>query len=198
MDFLYGNPKSPLHFQKPHEFAIAVILSAQCTDERVNQVTPVLFQELDSLEKIANVKLSKLEKLIYSTGFYKNKSKNIKAFAKIILEKYDGKLPRTLEELEALPGIGRKTANVVLSELYGIESGVVVDTHVRRLSNRLGFVETENVLHIEEKLKTIVPQKDWRKFSLQLIFHGRRMCMARNPNCSACELQKLCPSFPIQ
>ncbi len=197
-DLLYakfGEVKTPLTFKQPHELAIAVILSAQCTDERVNQVTPLLFQELRTLEDFANAKLSKIESLIFSTGFYHNKAKNIQGFAKMVLSDYGGKIPSQLDEAIKLPGFGRKTANVVLNELYGVNEGFVVDTHVKRLTKRLGLTKQVHPEKIEKEIMELVPPKYYRNLSLFLIFLGRSNCQARRTECSTCVLGKVCPSF---
>lgn len=187
--------ETPLHYKQPHELAISVILSAQCTDERVNQVTPNLFKAYPSLIDLQKSNLSELEGLIFSTGFYHNKAKNIKGFADQVLKNHQGRIPDTMEELILLPGIGRKTANVILSELYGIHEGIVVDTHVKRLSKRLGLTNETDPKKIEKDLVNLFPKSGWRNVSLYLIFHGRETCMARNPACDRCILGSLCPSF---
>lgn len=193
----FGTPETPLHYKKPHELAIAVILSAQCTDERVNQVTPELFQAFPDLESFANASLSAIEKKIFSTGFYKNKAKSIQGFAKMVLDDFGGKIPDQLEEAIKLPGFGRKTANVVISELYQKNEGFVVDTHVKRLTKRLGLTASSDPIKIEREVMELVPKESWRNLSLYLIFHGRRNCKARTPECSSCLLQSLCPSSQI-
>jgi endonuclease-3 len=187
--------ETPLHYKEPHELAISVILSAQCTDERVNQVTPNLFQKYPRLVDFQKAKIKDLEGLIFSTGFYHNKAKNIKGFADQVIKKFSGVIPNQMEDLIQVPGIGRKTANVILSELYGIHEGVVVDTHVKRLSNRLGLTKEKDPVKIEKDLVNLFPTSEWRNVSLYLIFHGRETCMARNPACDRCILGSLCPSF---
>ena len=187
--------QTPLHYKQPHELAISVILSAQCTDERVNQVTPNLFKTFPNLEDFQKSDIRELESLIFSTGFYHNKAKNIQGFANQVMENYQGKIPNRMEDLISLPGIGRKTANVILSELYGIHEGIVVDTHVKRLSKRLGLSKESDPKKIEMDLVTLFPKSGWRNVSLYLIFHGRETCMARNPACDRCILGSLCPSF---
>lgn len=197
-DLLYakfGEVETPLTFSTPHELAIAVILSAQCTDERVNQVTPALFKTFPTLEAFANAKLSEIEKLIFSTGFYHNKAKNIQGFAKMLLVEYGGEIPRSLEEAIKLPGFGRKTANVVLNEIYGINEGFVVDTHVKRLTQRLGLTKQTDPTKIEKEIMALVPQNFYRNFSLFLIFLGRSNCQARRTECPTCVLSQVCPSY---
>ena len=170
----FGNPKAALEFETPYQLMVAVILSAQCTDARVNIVTKELFKVVKEPEDIRQMDLETLEKYIKSTGFYRNKAKNIKLNAEMILEKYDDKIPKELEKLVELPGVGRKTANVVLGELWNIREGIVVDTHVKRLSNRIGFV------------------KDWFVYSHYMILHGRDKCIARSPKCDICEIRNYC------
>jgi endonuclease-3 len=191
----FGEVETPLTFSAPHELAIAVILSAQCTDERVNQVTPALFRTFPTLEDFANAKLSQIEKLIYSTGFYHNKAKSIQGFAKKLLSDYGGVIPNTLEEAIKLPGFGRKTANVVLAEVYGISEGFVVDTHVKRLTKRLGLTKQTDPVKIEKEIMALVPANFYRNFSLYLIFLGRSNCQARRTECPTCVLAKVCPSY---
>jgi endonuclease-3 len=190
----FGEVATPLHFGKDYELCIAVILSAQCTDERVNQVTPALFAAFPTLESFANANPSDIEPLIFSTGFYRNKAKFIHGFAKMLKERFNSKLPKTLEEITGLPGFGRKTANVVLSELYGIVEGFVVDTHVMRLTYILGITKFKDPIRIEREVLEKVPKKYWKNLSLYLIFHGRKTCKARKPNCSSCGLVSICPS----
>jgi len=169
----YAPIKCPLTYSKDYELAIAVILSAQCTDARVNIVTPVLFKQLNSLDKIANVRISKLEKLIYSTGFYKNKAKNIKKLAQILVNKYNSKIPDNMDTLITLPGIGRKTANVILSEYFKKSVGITVDTHVLRLCNLWKFTDgSKNAVIVERQLMQILPINTWLNFSLLTIFFG--------------------------
>lgn len=191
----FGEVETPLHFKAPHELAIAVILSAQCTDERVNQVTPELFKTFPTLESFANAKLKDIEVKIFSTGFYKNKAKSIQGFAKMVLSDFGGKIPESMEEAIKLPGFGRKTANVVLAELYGNSDGFVVDTHVKRLTKRLGFTKHTDPIHIEKDMLKITPKEWCRNLSLYLIFLGRKNCAARRTECSTCPLRDHCPSF---
>lgn len=175
------------------QLLIATILSAQCTDERVNKVTPDLFKEFPTAKEMSKALVSRVEELIYTTGFYKNKAKNIVLCSKKIMENYKGKVPQSMEELVDLPGVGRKTANVVLGNAFGIPSGIVVDTHVLRLSNRLGWIKTQNAEIAERHLLELVPQEHWINFSHWLIFHGRQVCSARSPKCESCFLNVECP-----
>lgn len=186
-----------LYHTSPFELLIATILSAQCTDVRVNMVTPVLFKKYPSPRKLADAKQGDVEKIIHSTGFYKNKAANIINCAKDISEKYLGELPRTIEELTALAGVGRKTANVVLGNAFNLNYGVVVDTHVKRITNLLGLTKSENPEKIEEDLMKLFPQEHWTELSHLLIFLGRRTCIARRPKCEECCLQKICPSSSV-
>ena len=189
---IYPEVKTELFHENPFELLVATILSAQCTDKQVNQVAPVLFKRLKTPANFTAAPLKTIEKLIRPTGFFHNKAKNIKNCAQTLLEKHSGEVPQTLEELVKLPGVGRKTANVVLGAAFGIP-GVVVDTHVARISNRLGLTVNKNPVKIEYDLMGLLPKKAWNEFSLQLIFFGRSTCMARNPKCPQCPLKKLCP-----
>ena len=193
---IYSDVKTPLIHQTPFELLVATILSAQCTDKQVNQVTPVLFKRLKTPADFAAAPLKSIEKLIRPTGFFHNKAKNIKNCSRALLDQHNGLVPQTLEELVKLPGVGRKTANVVLGAVFGI-SGVVVDTHVARISGRLGLTENKDPVKIEFDLMKIVPKRAWNDFSLQLIFFGRETCMARKPKCPTCPLDKLCP-WPLK
>lgn len=190
----FGEVSCPLHYSKPHELAIAVILSAQCTDERVNTVTPSLFLRYPTLKDFSNASPDELEKLIYSTGFYKNKAKSIRNFATKLLEDFGGELPKTIQELTTLPGIGRKTANVILNEIYKISEGIVVDTHVKRISRLLGYTRETDPEKIEQNLMKIIPEEHWLDISLYLIFLGRKYCIANRPNCRDCVLNTICPT----
>jgi endonuclease III len=189
----YPNAHCELNFSNPLELLIATILSAQCTDKRVNIVTESLFKRYRSAEDFAKADLPELEQAIKTAGFYRNKAKSIKAAAQSIVEKHDGKVPRTMEELIELGGVGRKTANVVLGNAFDTNVGVVVDTHVARLSFRLGLVAETDPVKIEQVLMKLVPQEKWTLFSHLLIWHGRRRCFARKPDCAHCEVLKLCP-----
>ena len=190
----YSLAKTALNYINPLEMLVATILSAQCTDKRVNIVTKTLFKKYKTATDYANADLAELEEDVRSTGFYRNKSKNIKNTGRILVEKYDSQVPRTMEELIELPGVARKTANIVLSNAYGIIEGIAVDTHVRRLSQRLGLTENTNPNKIEADLMKIVPKAYWKRINNLLIFHGRNVCMARKPKCSPCVLNKLCPA----
>lgn len=189
----YPDAHCALDHKNPFELLIATILSAQCTDERVNIVTPNLFKTYPNPKKMGEAPVEKIEEIIRSTGFYKNKAKNIKACCQKLTQEYGGEVPRSIEELTALPGVGRKTANVVLGNAFNISSGVVVDTHVTRLSNRFGLVKGHDAVKIENVLNKIVPQEHWIMFSHWLIHHGRQVCKARKPDCAHCFLQDLCP-----
>ena len=190
----YPDPKVALHFSNPLQLLVATILSAQCTDVRVNLVTPGLFKKYRSASDFANASQSDFEQDIRSTGFYRNKAKSIISCCKSLVEKQGGKVPKTMDELVQLSGVGRKTANCVLGGAYGINSGVVVDTHVRRVSQRLGLAKADNPEKIELELMELLPQKDWFLFGNLLIWHGRKTCEARKPDCQNCRIQKLCPS----
>jgi endonuclease-3 len=194
----YPNAHCELNFSNPLQLLIATILSAQCTDKRVNIVTEKLFKKYRAAEDFARAEISGLENDIRSTGFYKNKTKNIKACCAALMEKFGGEVPRTMDELHALAGVGRKTANVVLGNAFNINVGVVVDTHVTRLCNRLGLTKQTNAVKLEQELMQLVPQKDWILFSHWLIWHGRRRCVARKPDCANCEIQKLCPQIGVE
>ena len=190
----HSDARIALHYTNPLELLIATILSAQCTDERVNMVTERLFKKYRRAEDYANADLKELEKDIRSTGFYRNKARNIKECCQILVGKHDSKVPKTMEEMLELPGVARKTANIVLSNAYGVVVGIAVDTHVRRLANRLGLSENEDQNKIENDLMRIVPRDKWMRFTDLLIFHGRRVCVAKKPRCEACVISKLCPS----
>lgn len=190
----FGPVKCPLFYDKPHQLAVAVILSAQCTDEQVNKVTPELFRRFPEVADLAQAPILEIEKLIRSTGFFHNKAKNIKGFAERLLSEHNGVIPRTLEELTKLPGVGRKTANVVLQELYGIPSGVVVDTHVSRISRVLGLTTQTDPVKIERDLMQVLAEPAWIDFSLYLIFLGRSHCTARIRTCTGCPVRAHCAS----
>jgi endonuclease III len=194
----YPTAHCELVHESPLELLIATILSAQCTDKRVNLVTEKLFKKYRSAKDFADAEISGLENDIRSTGFYKNKARNIKAACRDIVEKHGGKVPQTMEDLIQLGGVGRKTANVVLGNAFGINVGVVVDTHVMRLSHRLGLTAHRTPEKIEPDLVKLVPQKKWTLFSHLLIWHGRRRCFARKPDCAHCEVLKLCPRIGVK
>lgn len=191
---IYPNAHTELNFSNPLELLIATILSAQCTDKRVNLVTPGLFEKYRTAKDYAKAPQTELEKAIKSTGFFRNKTKSIRAAAAAIAEKFDGKVPSTMEELRELPGVGRKTANVVLGNAFGKNEGIVVDTHVARLSQRLGLTKQKDPEKIERDLMKLVPREHWTNWSHWLIWHGRRRCYARKPDCSDCEVFPICPS----
>ncbi len=191
---LYPDATCSLTYETPVQLLVATILSAQCTDERVNKVTPELFARFPDAIALANADREVLETLIRSTGFYRNKAKNIQGACQKIVEYFGGNVPKTMEELLLLPGVARKTANVVLAHGFGINAGVTVDTHVKRLSQRLGLTKETEPVKIERDLMSLFPQKDWENYSIRLIYHGRQICKARNPNCQDCLLAHLCPS----
>ncbi len=191
---LYPDVECELQHDGPFQLLCATILSAQCTDERVNQVTPNLFRLFPDAALMAEAPLPVLEDLVRSTGFYRQKAKNLKGTATLLRQRESGDLPRTIDELRALPGVARKTANVVLGSAYNIAAGIVVDTHVQRLSLRLGMTRNASPEKIERDLMEIVPQTHWIRIAHQLIWHGRRICFARKPNCDACGLAPHCPS----
>lgn len=191
---LYPDAPCTLNYETPVQLLVATILSAQCTDERVNKVTPALFTRFPDAAALANTDLTELENLIRSTNFYRNKAKNIKAACQMIVTEFGGQVPKRMELLLKLPGVARKTANVVLANAYGIISGVTVDTHVKRLSQRLGLTEHTNPIHIERDLMRLLPQEEWENFSIRMIYHGRAICKAKNPACKVCLLAELCPA----
>ncbi len=193
----YPNAHCELNHTTPLELLIATILSAQCTDKRVNLVTPLLFQEYPSAAAYAGAPAADLERAIRTTGFFRNKTKSIKTACQALVEKHGGEVPRTMEDLRKLGGVGRKTANVVLGNAFNINCGVVVDTHVARLSRRLGLTAQETPEKIEEDLMQLVPQDQWTMFSHWLIWHGRRRCYARNPDCPNCEIKGLCARIGV-
>jgi len=190
----YPDAKTALNYATPLELLVATILSAQCTDKRVNIVTKTLFKKYRKPEDYANANLQELEEDIRSTGFYRNKARNLKKCCQILIEKFNSKVPKTMDEIVELPGVARKTANIVLSNVYGVVEGIAVDTHVRRLSKRLGFSEHDEPNKIERDLMEIVPKTEWMRITDLLIFHGRRICGAKNPRCRSCVLNELCPS----
>jgi endonuclease-3 len=193
----YAEAQCALHFTSPLELLIATILSAQCTDERVNMVTPELFRRFPSADKLAGAPLEQIERIIQSTGFFRNKSKNIKECCRRLVAEHGGEVPPDLEALVRLPGIGRKTANVVLGTAFGIPSGVVVDTHVGRLSIRLGLTKQTDAVKVERDLMAVLPEQEWIAFSHRMIHHGRRICVARSPKCEICPLNDICPKIGV-
>jgi endonuclease-3 len=194
---VYPGAHTELVFHNPLELLIATILSAQCTDKRVNMVTPALFKRYRTAADYAGSSQSVLEKAIQSTGFFRNKAKSIRAATAVIAKKYGGRVPDTMEELRELPGVGRKTANVVLGNAFGKNEGVVVDTHVARVSQRLRLTRQTDPEKIEADLMKLIPKDKWAQWSHWLIWHGRRRCFARKPDCSQCEIFRLCPSGKI-
>ncbi|MFN2541300.1 MAG: endonuclease III [Chthoniobacterales bacterium] len=194
---VYPGAHCELTFRNPLELLIATILSAQCTDKRVNMVTPALFKKYRTAKDYAKTPPTELENAIKSTGFYRNKTKSIRAATSTIAQKFGGKVPDSMEELRELPGVGRKTANVVLGNAFGKNEGIVVDTHVIRLSQRLGLTKHTSPEKIETDLMKLVPRKHWTNWSHWLIWHGRRRCYARKPDCANCEIFRLCPSGKV-
>jgi endonuclease-3 len=191
LDEHYGDAHCTLDFTNPLELLVATVLSAQCTDVRVNQVTPALFKKYPTAAHYADADLADLEQAIYTTGFYRQKAKSIKALCRALVEKFDGQVPASLDELVKLPGIGRKTANVILGNAFGIP-GVVVDTHMGRVAQRLGLTPQKDPVKIEFGLMPLVPRERWVKFSHQLIWHGRAICSAKKPDCPHCPLLPYC------
>lgn len=187
----YPEATCSLDYKEPYQLLIATIMAAQCTDERVNIVTKDLFKKYKGVEEFARANPEELEQDIKSTGFYRNKAKNIIACCQKLMKEYGGRVPDNMEDLVSLPGVGRKTANVVLSNIYGIP-GVIVDTHCKRLANRIGLTEEEDPTRIEQDLMDIIPRKDWAKFSNNLVYHGRAICDARKPKCEICPISEDC------
>jgi endonuclease-3 len=193
----YPDAKCALHHRNALELLIATILSAQCTDERVNLVTPALFKRYPDAAAFASADLSELEGMIRSTGFYRNKARSIQSCCRILVEKHGGKVPRTMEELVPLPGVGRKTANVILGNAFDVP-GIPVDTHVGRLSRRMGLTEHEDPVKVETDLMALLPAEEWTDFGHRMIFHGRQVCQARKPKCGTCVVRKLCPKIGVE
>ncbi|MGB9715034.1 MAG: endonuclease III [Thermodesulfovibrionales bacterium] len=193
----YPEAKTALRFNSPFELLVATILSAQTTDVHVNKVTEDLFKKYKSIKDYANVSIEKLQKDISSINFFKTKAKNIQKAAKLIVEKYNSKVPKTMKELIELPGVARKTANIILSNAYGINEGIAVDTHVKRLSSRLGLTENDDPVKIEKELMEITPKEEWGNLSHLLILHGRNVCHAKKPKHNECVLYDICPSRNI-
>ncbi len=190
----YPSPRTSLRHKDPFQLLVATILSAQCTDERVNKITPGLFKKYKDVKAFAAAKKSSLEQDIHSTGFFRNKAKNIIWASQKILADFKGRVPDTMEELITLPGVARKTANIILSSCFGKAEGIAVDTHVKRVSQRLGFSKESNPDKIERNLMLLVPKEDWLDFNYLLVKHGRVTCMARKPLCFKCVINRLCPS----
>lgn len=192
----YPDAKCALNFSNPFELLVATVLSAQCTDKRVNLVTPAVFKRCKTVKDYTELAAEDLEKMIKSTGFYKNKTKSILGAAKKVLNEFGGKVPQAMEELVTIPGVGRKTANVILGNAFGIP-GMPVDTHMIRLNNLLKLTKQRDPVKIESELTKLVPEKDWTEYSHLIIYHGRERCFARRPDCSGCEIRNLCPSAEI-
>ena len=193
----YPDAHCELDFETPLQLLIATILSAQCTDKRVNMVTPDLFRAYPDAKSLASADVTELENMIKSTGFFRNKTKSLLGMSAAVAEKHDGKVPSTMEDLVHLPGVGRKTANVVLGNAFNINEGVVVDTHVGRLAVRLGLTNETDPVKVEQALMTLIPRDDWTLVAHLLIFHGRRVCLARTPRCESCMLADVCPSARV-
>ena len=193
----YPDAVCALLYSTPFQLLIATILSAQCTDARVNIVTPHLFAEYPDAENLQHADINHLEEIIHSTGFYKAKAKNILACSKMIMNVYNGELPLDIDALILLPGVGRKTANVLLGNAFGINAGITVDTHVTRIMNALRFVKTTDAVKIEQELLPLIPQHDWTVFTHRIIEHGRAVCIARRPKCNDCVISEYCPSASI-
>ena len=192
----YPNVRCELDYKNAYQLLVATVLSAQCTDKRVNQTTPALFKKYPNPHKMAKADLRDIQKLVKSTGFFRAKAKNIKGLSNIIAEHFDGNVPSNLEDLITLPGVGRKTANVVLGHAFGIP-GITVDTHFGRLSRRFGWSKQNNPVKVEFEVGELIPEKEWTNLSQRMIWHGRRVCHSRKPACGACALAKLCPSYGI-
>ena len=191
----YPDAKCSLDFKTPFELVVATILSAQCTDERVNKTTPSIFKNYSTPKDFANIDISELENLIHPCGFYKNKAKNIKACAKKILDDFNGQVPKSAEELISLPGVGRKTANVVMLEAFGIAQGIAVDTHAKRISNLVGLSKETDPLKIEKELLNLFPKEYLKDINHLFMWHGRNICTARNPKCNICPINKYCHNY---
>ena len=190
----YPNAECALNFQNPYQLLVATILSAQCTDERVNKVTPEFFKRYPDPKAVAKAQRDEIEEVIRSTGFFRNKARALQESAQALIDNHHGQVPDTMEQMVELPGVGRKTANVILGTALGIESGITVDTHVRRLSNRLGLTDQTDPDKIEQDLMKIVPRGHWVDFGHRMILHGRQICQARKPKCGECPVAELCPS----
>lgn len=191
----YPDPKCALHYKKDYELMIAVRLSAQCTDERVNQITPALFARFPSLESFARADVTEVETLVHSCGFYRHKARDIVLACQMLIEKYDGKVPATMEELLSLPGVGRKTANLLLGDLYKVPGSVVCDTHCIRISNLLGLAKGKEPEKVEQQLRAILPAEESSDFCHRIVLHGRAVCIARRPQCGRCSLAPWCSNF---
>ena len=194
----YPDAKCSLDFNTPFELLIAVILSAQCTDDRVNKTTPAIFEKYKTPKDFANIDIEELENLVHPCGFYKTKAKNIKATSQIILEKYNGRVPDNMDELMSLPGVGRKTANVVMLEAFNKPQGIAVDTHCKRISNKIGFSKEHEPEKIEKDLLKLIPKEYFKDVNHIFIWHGRNICTARSPKCSNCPIKEFCNEFNNQ
>jgi endonuclease-3 len=192
----YPNVRCELDFRNPLELMVAVVLSAQCTDKRINQITPALFKKYRRPIDYAKAPLAEIEEFIFSAGFYHSKARHLKGLGRKLVEEYDSVVPSTIEELITLPGVGRKTANVVLGHAFGIP-GITVDTHFGRLSRRFEWTTSMDPVKVEHEVGELIPQKEWTNLSQRMIWHGRRVCHSRKPACGACPLAKLCPSYGI-
>jgi len=195
---LYPHASCSLDWRTPYELLVATMLSAQCTDVRVNLISPALFERFPDAAAAAAVAAEEVEPYVKSTGFFRNKAKNIVASSRLLLERHGGQVPATMAELLQLPGVARKTANVVLAHAYGINAGVTVDTHVTRLAGRLRLTRHSDAIRIERDLMPLLPQAEWERFSLRLIYHGRAVCPARTPRCGECSLVELCPRAQVR
>ncbi len=193
----YPEARVALDHGNPYELTVATILSAQCTDKRVNQVTPELFRRFPDPEALAEARLEEVEELVHSTGFFRNKARNLIGMAERVVERHAGEIPRSMEELVRLPGVGRKTANVILGNAFGIDEGVVVDTHVKRLSRRLGFTRNDDPVKVERDLMRLFERERWTLLAHLFIWHGRAVCAARKPKCEACVVAAWCPSSRV-
>lgn len=191
----YPDAKCSLDFETPFQMLVAVCLSAQCTDERVNKTTPELFKKYSTPEDFAKADVKDVEKIIKPCGFYKNKAKNLVNAGKVIVEKFDGEVPNDMEKLQEIPGVGRKSANVIMCEAFNDAEGIAVDTHCKRLSNRLGLSDKEEPTKIEQDLLKIIPKEYWKDVNHLLIYHGREVCIARNPKCENCKLKEFCQYY---
>ena len=194
---LYPDAHCALHYANPLQLLVATILSAQCTDVRVNKVTPALFARYPDAATYASAEISELETLIQSAGFFRNKARNIRACCQMLVERHDGLVPRTMEELVPLPGVGRKTANVILGNAYDVP-GIPVDTHVGRLSRRMGLTQHDDPVKVESDLMALIPKDEWTLFGHRMIFHGRQVCQSRKPKCEVCVLNKICPKIGVE
>ena len=198
MELHYPGAHCELHHETPFQLLVATVLSAQCTDVLVNKVTPALFRRFPDAESLAAGDPLEIEKLVSSVNLFRTKARNLKKLAEALVSQHGGEVPQNLDELVELAGVGRKTANVVLGNAFNIASGIVVDTHVGRLSARFGWTQATNAVEIEKDLQKLIPQDRWVRFSHELIFHGRRVCKARNPACETCFLEKLCPRLGVE